>query len=544
MDAILTIVRLRWALTWAALRKSVWQTIGYVISLLMGVAVVIGTGALAWFLGDPEGVNNARNFAQGLEVIVVLLGAFITIMTAFTQLMLIGESSTMSPRKLELYGIPDRTLQAGLLAAGLSGIPAISATIALLLWSLAYRWMGAGVVVAAIVAAPLAVITVMSFSKMVINAATTLVRSNRGKNLFYIIVTLVFVAICYVPSITLNSSVEADAFSIESFAAPAAVFAWTPFGAAFQLPFDALHGAWAQFVGRLAALAVSWVLCFMVSTWCLRHERLISGSRSDAVSVKGIGAFSWMPDSVSGAVSARLFTYLKRDPRQSLMFVFPVVFLILMAFQAHGITPIVWMSLPMSAMFFSLTESNGLAYDGRGLTMQIISGVSGVADRLGRVRIYVGVILLYLFVLTIACFVVTGDWQTPGGILMGLTFAAGALCLSYCALGLAEVVSCVLMYPVPSMEKPFATPQGRAVAQGFFPLVYLFGMFVLVVPSGLVAIVLTVSGHGDWYWVLIPVFLLNGVGFLLLGSWLGGKLMDARMLSIIATLDSFASLQK
>ena len=123
-------------------------------------------------------------------------------MTAFAQLMLIGESSTMSPRKLELYGIPDRTLQAGLLAAGLSGIPAICAIIALMLWSLAYRWMGVGVVVAAVVSAPLTVITVVSFSKMVINAATTLVRSNRGKNLFYIIVTLTFVAICYVPSIT------------------------------------------------------------------------------------------------------------------------------------------------------------------------------------------------------------------------------------------------------------------------------------------------------------------------------------------------------
>ena len=220
MDTVLTIVRLRWALTWAALRKSVWQTIGYVISLLMGVAVVVGTGLLAWFLGDPAGVNNAAGFAQGLEVIVVLLGAFITLMTAFAQLMLIGESSTMSPRKLELYGIPDRTLQAGLLAAGLSGIPAICAIIALMLWSLAYRWMGIGVLVAAIIAAPLTVITVVSFSKMVINAATTLVRSNRGKNLFYIIVMITFVAICYVPSITLNASMEAVTFSIETFAAP------------------------------------------------------------------------------------------------------------------------------------------------------------------------------------------------------------------------------------------------------------------------------------------------------------------------------------
>ncbi len=544
MDTVLTIVRLRWALTWAALRKSVWQTIGYVISLLMGVAVVVGTGVLAWFLGDPAGVNNASGFAQGLEVIVVLLGAFITLMTAFAQLMLIGESSTMSPRKLELYGIPDRTLQAGLLAAGLSGIPAICAIIALMLWSLAYRWMGIGVVVAAIIAAPLTVITVVSFSKMVINAATTLVRSNRGKNLFYIIVTLAFVAICYVPSITLNSSMEGISFSIETFAAPAAVFAWTPFGAAFQLPFDVLHGAWGPLIGRLAVLALSWVLCFMASTWCLRHERLVSGSQSEAVSVKGIGAFSWMPDSVSGAVSARLFTYLKRDPRQGLMFAFPVIFLVLMAFQSHGITPVVWTALPMSAMFFSITESNGLAYDGRGLTMQVISGVSGMADRLGRVRIYVGVILTYLVALTIACFVVTGDWRTPDGILMGVTFAAGATCLAFCGLGLAEVVSCVLMYPVPSMEKPFATPQGRAVAQGFFPLVYLLGMFMLAVPSGLVAVVLAVAGQWDMYWVLIPVFLLNGAGFLALGSWLGGKLMDARMLSIVSTLDSFASLQK
>lgn len=544
MDTVLTIVRLRWALTWAALRKSVWQTIGYVISMLMGIAVVVGMGVLAWFLGDPAGVSNAAAFAQGLEVIVVLLGSFITIMTTFAQLMLIGESSTMSPRKLELYGIPDRVLHAGLLAAGLSGVPAISAVIALMLWAMAYRWMSAAVVVAAIISAPLAVITLMSFSKMIINASTTLVRSNRGKNLFYVIVTIVFVAVCYVPSITLNTSVASDAFNVETFAGPASVFAWTPFGAAFQLPFDVFHGAWGAAVGRLAVLVAAWVLCFMASTWCLRHERLVAGSQTATVSVKGIGAFSWMPDSVSGAISARLLTYLKRDPRQGLMFVFPVVFLILMAVQAHGVTPVIWMSLPLSAMFFSITESNGLAYDGRGLVMQVISGVSGVSDRLGRVRIYVGVIMAYLLALTVACFVVTGDWRTPGGVLMGFTFAAASLCVAFCGLGLAEVLSCVLMYPVPSMEKPFSTPQGRAVAQGFFPLVYLIGMVVLAMPTGAVAAGLALSGHWDWYWLLIPVSVANGVGFLMLGSWLGGKLMDARMLSIVATLDSFASLQK
>ena len=146
-------------------------------------------------------------------------------------------------------------------------------------------------VVAAIISAPLTVITVVSFSNGHQRRHHAGSFEPRQESVISI-VTLTFVAICYVPSITLNSSMEGISFSIETFAAPAAVFAWTPFGAAFQLPFDVLHGAWGPLVGRLAVLAVSWVLCFMASTWCLRHERLVSGSQSEAVSVKGIGAFS------------------------------------------------------------------------------------------------------------------------------------------------------------------------------------------------------------------------------------------------------------
>ena len=52
-----------------------------------------------------------------------------------------------------------------------------------------------------------------------------------------------------------------------------------------------------------------------------------------------------MPDSASGAVSARLITYLKRDPRQAMTFAMPVLFLIIFAFQAHGISAVVWQSL-------------------------------------------------------------------------------------------------------------------------------------------------------------------------------------------------------
>ena len=33
-----------------------------------------------------------------------------------------------------------------------------------------------------------------------------------------------------------------------------------------------------------------------------------------------------------------------------------------------------------------MVESNGLAYDGRGFTMEVIAGVRGRTDRIGRVR--------------------------------------------------------------------------------------------------------------------------------------------------------------
>ena len=49
-------------------------------------------------------------------------------------------------------------------------------------------------------------------------------------------------------------------------------------------------------------------------------------------------------------------------------------------------------------------------------------------------------------------------------------------------LGVAEVTSCVLMYPVASMDKPFSAPQGRAMAQGFFPFVYVLGSLLLMLP--------------------------------------------------------------
>lgn len=554
-----TLIQLRWALTWAILRKSTLQTIGYIIASLMALVAMVGTAAFAFQVGGefhtaiPADLLGRVYGSDGvIRSLVVTGGTFLTLFIAMIQLMLIGEGSTMSSRRFALYGIEDRRLQFGLLASGLSGLPAITGVVCMLAWAMAYRPMGAAAVVTELVAAPLIIVTMMSIAKLIISLSTTLVTSKRGKSVFYMVTVLVFVTICQIPSILLNNGfdpgngldpgINLDLRQLAPFAAAAA---WTPLGAGFQLPFDAMAGDWLPLAARVAILAATWAVCFLGCTWCLKRERLTLGAGGPAVRIKGVGAFRSMPDSVSGAVSARLITYLRRDPRLAMMFAMPAFFAVIFGLQSHGINAMVWQSLIWGGWMFSIVESNGLSYDGRGFTMQAISGVRGLDDRIGRVRVYAGIIVVYLAVLAVAIGLYTGDWFTPSGALTGLVFLALGYDAAFCSLGLAEVVSCVFMYPVPSMDKPFSSPQGRAMAQGFFPFIYMLGSLLLVLPTGIAAAALALTGVWDAaYWLLIPIALVNGAAALAIGSWLGGKLMDARMLSIVKTLDSFASLQK
>lgn len=51
MSAVPTIVRLRWALTVAALRGSVWQKVALAAGILLSVAIAAGVGWMSWFVG-------------------------------------------------------------------------------------------------------------------------------------------------------------------------------------------------------------------------------------------------------------------------------------------------------------------------------------------------------------------------------------------------------------------------------------------------------------------------------------------------------------
>jgi len=106
----------------------------------------------------------------------------------------------------------------------------------------------------------------------------------------------------------------------------------------------------------------------------------------------------------------------------------------------------------------SVVESNGLAYDGRGFTMEVIAGVRGRTDRIGRVRVYVGIMVVYMVLLYLAGIVLvgalTGRWAQPDDLVTGLIFLAVGMGVALSGLGVAEVTSCVLMSPQWTSRSP------------------------------------------------------------------------------------------
>lgn len=533
-----TLVRLRWTLTNAALKTSPWQVVAYVLAYLLALGTVVGTGILAFAVGH----GMAHDMWEYLPAVMPLAGTAGILFVALMQAMFIGENSTMSMDKFAPYGIPDRTLQLGLLLAGLTGIPAITALVGFMLWAMAYRGLGAAAVISQLVAAPLIVLTAMCVSKALLAVADIITDSQTGKNIFYVVVIMLFVVVAQMPNILMINEVSLDAATL---APIARVFGWLPLGAPFMLPFDAANGQWLFWLLHVLCALALCAVCFLISQWCLHWQRTHSSDAVRAKAAKGLGLFSRMPDSPSGAVSARLGSLLRRDARQSMMFIMPLFFVVIFALESKDTGSwFVWMGVLMGGMFMSLTESNGLAYDGQGFVMEVIAGTRAIDDRTGRVRVYLIIDTVYIALLSVVAFIITGDWSNPSGLATAFTFIAASWGWAVASLGIAELFNCSILYPVPSMAKPFTNPQGRGAAQAFLPLLYMLAEIACMLPTAIVAIILAATGHGDAYLWIIPVALANGVVFLCLGTWLGAKLLRTRMLKVVQTLDSFAALQQ
>lgn len=548
MSMIFTMVRLRWALTFSVMRKSIWQKIGFGIVIVFGLAIICALGFAGFQAGkylNPGMLADTKDW-QEFQVAPIMIASIVSIFTLFINLFMFGSDTTLKSRSFALYGIPHVKQQAGMLLGSLFGAFSISCTIALALWSLAYRNFGILPVLVSVIAAPLYVATIVSLSKMLIELLDTILINKRSRNIFYLVIFVAYML--FVASMNRHSSTPNGIVFGSSFCA---VSAFTPLSAAMVLPLDAINGNWFALAIRFFICVVTIAVCFAISVFCAKLEpKLLRGEQKTVVKTKGIGLFAAVPDNIVGAIIARIVSVMRRDMRQLFLLLTPLFILIVAggtSFNAKGFGSIAqdigvssW--LMYAALLMGMVVGNNIAYDGTAFTMHAIIGVKGLHDRLAHAIVWSVICAVYFAILGIGVYVflffVANVHQNMNAVMFQTLSPIG---VAFATIGIGLISSCIAMYPVPSIEKPFSRPQGSAGARSFAPIGFSLLSAVCMIPSAAAVIVFLLLAP-QLLWIAFILFVVNGFVVLVVGVILGGKVMDKRMIRIVENLRRFASI--
>ncbi|WLT10324.1 hypothetical protein [Bifidobacterium asteroides] len=542
MRTAATIIAMRWSITWGTVKHSSWQMVGAIISLLMAIGICLASWQAALVLGGwlPKADPGDR---QRMGTILVLFLVGLTLGVILIQLTFLGQGSILGPSRFVLYGIPDGQLQLGLYLAGLAGPAGLTGLVCFLALTAIYARMGVGASIMALVAALLAVMVMLALSRAVLDLVGTLVVSHRTRSGFYLLVTVVIMVLCMLPSLLTSGIMDGMAVDTDSLKSVADILAWTPLGAAVRLPEDLLSGSWWALVGRLFMELATLALCFMIGMVCLRHDRLHTGASAERPTApKGLGMLG-RSQNVVDAMAARLLIYLRQDSRKLVSYPLLLVVVILYAIIFRQMPMMLWLGPVLGALILEIPEGNALAYDGLALRMEIAAGVKGREDRLSRVRSHLIVAMPCMLLLGLVTLILSGAMKGGRDLAISLDMLAVTVGLLLSGLGVAQIFSALLIYPVPSMDQPFTSPQGRAVAQGFLPMLQLLASLVIMLPTLLVALLSMTKGGMLPLWLPMPVALANGLITLAIGVALGSRIFDRRQSAILLTLDRYASLQ-
>ncbi len=548
MSMIFTMVRLRWALTFSVMRKSIWQKIGFGIVIVFGLALICALGFAGWQTGKyigPGMIADTKNW-QEFQLAPIMVMSIVSIFTLFMNLFMLGSDTTLKSRSFALYGIPYVKQQAGMLLGSLFGAFSISCTIALALWSLAYRSFGIVPVLVSVIAAPLYVATIVSLSKMLIELLDTILINKRSRNIFYFVIFVAYML--FVASMNRHSSTPNGIVFGSSFCA---VSAFTPLSAAMALPLDAINGNWLALVIRFFICVVTIAVCFAISVFCAKLEpKLLRGEQKTVVKTKGIGLFAAVPDNTVGAIIARIVSVMRGDMRQLFLLLMPLFMLFVSTASgfgsrgfkgmADGLGVSSWMMY--AALLIGMVVGNNIAYDGTAFTMHAIIGVKGVHDRLAHTIVWSVLCAVYFVILGLGFYVflffVANIQQSVNAVIFQTLSPIG---VAFASIGIGSVSSCIAMYPVASIEKPFSRPQGSAGARSFAPIGFSLLSAVCMIPS-IAAAMAFLAINTNLLWIASVLFVVNGLIVLVVGVIIGGKVMDKRMIRIVENLRRFSSI--
>jgi len=518
------IVGLKWQLLRNGLRRSTPQLVGLILAGLYGLGVL----ALA-----VSGLVTLRFAVPGdvARTVVIIGGSALTLGWVLFPVIAYGVDETLDPARFATFAVPRRQLVLGLLVSSLVSVPAAVTTILGLATVITWSRSVLALLVAP-VAAAIGVLTCVALSRVTSTAFSAMSRHRRGREAVSVLVLLMAVGFGVV-----GSSIIKRLSTPGLMPQVADVLGWTPLGLAWAAPADIVDGAIGSGLLRLALATV--VLAAALLAWdsllrtALENPRGTSSRRPDlSARDTGLGWFARMPATPAGAVAARSITSWRRDPRYitsvAMMLLLPLGLLLPPISGGSSLWPLAM--APMAGFLLGWSMHNDIAYDGTAFWAHVAAGVSGRADRIGRLAptALVASALLPAYA-TLGC-ALTGRWSLwPAMLGIGLGFLLTGF-------GVASVMSALQPYPVPGPgENPFGAPPGSSALTVVVQAVAGTAVFVLNLPLvgiGIGALI----GYVWMGWLCLGLAVVLGSGALILGTRWGARIYERRAPELLAGL--------
>lgn len=514
---VAVLARLQLTLMARGLRQSPARVFGLVLGGVFGLVLVLGIlVSFAVMAGNP--VADVQALAVGVLSSVVVAWVVLP-------LLLFGVDATLDPARFALLPLSVRQLRPGLLVAGLVGVP--GALTSLLALAPVLGWVGNDTVAAivALLAAPVFVLTCFLAARTLTSWFASALSSRRFQDFAALVLGLFIVSAGLVTNVVSNRAEDDPGGTGDLARTSADVLAWTPLGWIAAVPGDVAREQWG-----VAAVRAILSVALVVGLWRLwgraLSRALTSTSEGEGTNVRERSTLAdrLYPATPAGAVAARCLRYWRRDPRYSVslvsMAVLPIMIGVSTSLGSNGLTTLFAMPLLVAAMTGPALVAD-LAYDYSALWTHVVVGISGRADRLGRVLAMLTVNVPLIVISFAVAVIVNGRWDLALGVLAA-TIAA-LLC------GLAVGILLGSLYPgqaPPPGTNPFSTKgSGAGVLTMVVFVVAVVGTALVALPVLIPAIVWAPDSVPVQA-ILLPVSVVWGLLMLHLGVTLGGRRVD------------------
>ena len=520
------LVRLKLTLLRNSLRRSVWRTVGLVLGLVYAlglvVAAVVGLVGLRWVSSELTGD------------LTVLAFSFLTVGWLTLSLLVFGMDETVDPSKFALLPVRARELMPGLFVAGLVGSPGIATL--LVSFGLVVTWARTvPLTLVAVLASAVGTATCFLLARASTAAFASFLSSRRFRDFALVLLVVVGAGIGVGANLVggLAGSSAGDPRRLLSGAA--AILGWTPFGWAWAVPAEVAAGRWVS-AGVHLVLAGALVVGLWVAWGHFLARRLVepvdAGGAGTRISPGGLVERLY-PPTPAGAVAERTLRYWRRDPRYLAgvagLLIAPVVLLVTQATN-DDVTPALAAFVPvLLATLVGVSLAADLSYDGSSVWLHVSCGLSGAADRTGRVLSTLTVFTPLLVLMFVVAMVVSGRWDLLVPVL-ALTVA-----LTLVGLGAGCFVGSLWQWPAPP---PGANPFQRG-SSGGLPALLSFsvtGALTLVLSLPTLALVIGSYWIGWLAYAGLAVGALSGWLVLRAGIRTGGAMLDRRWPEVLGSL--------